>query len=77
MTIYHVVIFPLTVHTWGWVFEMPVRKTRSARKRQMQRWMWMVVRVTLEQQNLKVRMVSSMRPKVCWKRSGSEPIRPD
>ena len=70
---------------------MPARKTRSARKRQMQRWRWMVVRVPLmERQNLKVRMhsarhsrdatrhslVSSMSPKVCWEGSGSEPVRP-
>ena len=72
---------------------MPVRKTRSARKRQTQRCRWMVVRVPLmERQNVKVRMhsarhsrettrhslVSSMRPKVCWEEAvGAEPVGPD
>lgn len=30
--------------TWYWVLSMPTRKTSSARKRLMQRFLWMVVR---------------------------------
>ncbi len=44
-------------HTWLWVLEIPQRKTRSAMKRQMLRWRWMLVRVPwMERQNWKVRI---------------------
>lgn len=76
----------LCYSTSGLVWEMPARKKRSAMKRQMQRWRWMVVRVPwMERQNLKVRMqrkrhsremarpilVTSCRPKVCWGKRGA------